>query len=766
MNILFEKIKRTLFITLTILSCNYNYSQMETSDEILVTKIEFETEDIYHSFYGANGSGSDNTFTPITSFKGNTYFVYIDALRRPILGKIENGQVTTSRLDKDDSDPYYVQDDGHNKFSIGVDKEGYIHVTGDLRNYGAQASMVYVDRYKDYNYSINPDGVNNILYWVSETPEDISSFEFLGGTPEKTIPGNGFEYPAFHSDMNGELYIRNKARVGTPGHYDGELAWTTARYNVETKSWTEIGGYTPDGFIGNEGNAHYQPLYKAVFWEDNGVGTAEGRNWYQGFAGDMRFDFNNRWHISTPINNDNDKEFMSEILYAYSDNGGETFYKADETAIQELPIRAEAGLNQGSIVAKDASLGYHLSHSVCFDKEGTPVITYTKFKTNTSEGASYYTGTYKYWNEENNTWSEEIDNPVGGLIRHTTVLDANGMISFISPHGGGEIVRTSELSTAINNDNVYRLEGNFQGIDQRGIREDNVLRGFLYDNNTASLKIVAAEWIPNLEPIPSEWTTIDFGNTAEENGMFHDIFQLKSTGTFDEDFSGQYVNQSIEGDFELQARIINVNYITDASFAGLMIRENNEESASYFGVAITSYEGVKTIAKDAEGFTSTQTSGYEPSEWLKITRTGNLLEAYRSDNGENWTKVDSKEIIMSSTVSYGLVTGSGNTVDVGHARIDHVAVELKDSSLSLQQLEKLDFSLYPNPTNGIINIDYANFFGGEKLQVIDIQGRVLVTQELEKTNSTVDISNLSPNVYFLKISNSKGQLGIKKLLIK
>ena len=129
-------------------------------------------------------------------------------------------------------------------------------------------------------------------------------------------------------------------------------------------------------------------------------------------------------------------------------------------------------------------------------------------------------------------------------------------------------------------------------------------------------------------------------------------------------------------------------------------------------------------------------------------------------------KVDSKEIAMSSAVSYGLVAGSGNTVDVGHARIDHVAVELKDSSLSLQQLEKLDFSLYPNPTNGIINIDYANFLGGEKLQVLDIQGRVLVTQELEKTNSTIDISNLSPNVYFLKISNPKGQLGIKKLLIE
>ena len=106
-------------------------------------------------------------------------------------------------------------------------------------------------------------------------------------------------------------------------------------------------------------------------------------------------------------------------------------------------------------------------------------------------------------------------------------------------------------------------DANFYGVDQRGIREKNVIRGYFYNSrdDSSKLQIRAMYGVPNLEPIPSEWTTTDIANTADENGMFHDIFQLKSTGTFDENFSGQYVNQSIEGDFELQARIINVNYI-------------------------------------------------------------------------------------------------------------------------------------------------------------------------------------------------------------
>jgi len=158
--------------------------------------------------------------------------------------------------------------------------------------------------------------------------------------------------------------------------------------------------------------------------------------------------------------------------------------------------------------------------------------------------------------------------------------------------------------------------------------------------------------------------------------MFHDIYQLKSSGTFDKKISGQYVNQTITGNFKLEARVINVNYITDSSFAGLMIRKSTDEDSSFFGVATTSYEGVKTISKNKSGeFETNQKEGYEPSEWLKITKIGNTLTSYRSDNGKKWMELARREIKMDETVTYGLISGSGNEKgEMSHARIDHVSL--------------------------------------------------------------------------------------------
>ena len=738
------------------------FSQQNIQEKILQnTTVEFETNDFYTSFYAG---GSENVFKPVVTYKGNTYFIYMDALRRPIIGKIADGEAFTNRLDKNDEEPYYVQDDGHNKFSIGVDREGYIHIIGDMHHYGAQTSQVYVDRYKDYHSSQNPEGKNNIMYWVSENPEDITNFVFRGGDEERTIPGNGFTYPSLHSDMNGKLYARHRARVGNGGHFDGEMGWVLAKYDEETQQWTELGEKTPSDF---EGWYDYEPLQKAIFWEDNGAlsGDGEGRNWYQGFAGYMCFDFNNRLHAAATINNNSDNPFMTDILYAYSDDEGMTFNKVNDTPVNQLPIRVEEGAHQGSVLAdeSDSPEGFFLMPSVAGDKEGTPIVTYTKFDSSNVYG--YHFGSYKYWNKDDGAWSEELDNPTGGYIRHIVALDVDGMMNYIE---GSKIIREFGLTTPSSTDSDVLVDGTLMALDYRAIIEQNVLRGLVYNATEGKLKVVSIKNEVELSSISDEWETTLLGNiTTDENGMFNDIFQLKSTGAFDENFSGQYVNQSIEGDFELEARIINVNYINDASFAGLMIRESDEDDTAYFGVAITSYEGVKTIYKDSEVvFDATQTEGYQPSEWLKIKRTDNLLEAYRSDNGKSWMLVDSKEIEIGNTVSGGLVAGSGNLDETSHARIDHVTIKTGNDLLSTEENDVLELSIYPNPAENTINITYSNFIGKEVLQIFDTNGRLIVNKSLEGVSTLVDVSSLQSGIYVLKIEDSKRQLTSKKLIMK
>ncbi len=59
-------------------------------------------------------------------------------------------------------------------------------------------------------------------------------------------------------------------------------------------------------------------------------------------------------------------------------------------------------------------------------------------------------------------------------------------------------------------------------------------------------------------------------------------------------------------------------------------------------------------------------------------------------------------------------------------------------------------SIYPNPTSGILNINYLS--GSTKnLQILDISGRIVLETSVADDTSTLNISNLQSGIYYLKI---------------
>jgi uncharacterized repeat protein (TIGR01451 family) len=70
-------------------------------------------------------------------------------------------------------------------------------------------------------------------------------------------------------------------------------------------------------------------------------------------------------------------------------------------------------------------------------------------------------------------------------------------------------------------------------------------------------------------------------------------------------------------------------------------------------------------------------------------------------------------------------------------------------------------SVYPNPTRGNVNISCNNNI--KSVQLYDIQGRLLQTNLIDKNETTIDISNQSNGIYFLKIISDKG-MGVKKIV--
>jgi hypothetical protein len=70
-------------------------------------------------------------------------------------------------------------------------------------------------------------------------------------------------------------------------------------------------------------------------------------------------------------------------------------------------------------------------------------------------------------------------------------------------------------------------------------------------------------------------------------------------------------------------------------------------------------------------------------------------------------------------------------------------------------------SIYPNPTNSIINIKCDNII--KSIELFDVQGRILGTKMISENSEVLDISDKANGVYFLKITSENGSK-VEKLI--
>jgi len=69
------------------------------------------------------------------------------------------------------------------------------------------------------------------------------------------------------------------------------------------------------------------------------------------------------------------------------------------------------------------------------------------------------------------------------------------------------------------------------------------------------------------------------------------------------------------------------------------------------------------------------------------------------------------------------------------------------------QLGKLKIMLYPNPTKGLLTIEVTNLPDNTKgaITIADASGKLLQESTSLKSTNTIDLSNQSPGMYFLRI---------------
>lgn len=376
--------------------------------------------------------------SPIMTHNGSIYYTWLDNQDRTMIAKkAPDGKITTNVIVAKTG-----IDKNHRLASLGVDKNGYIHVVYDMHG----------DPWK---------------YQVSDKPEDISSFTSQANTA-RAIPMGAQKtvtYPHFWKDNFGVLYVTFRAGAG-PFHDHGQSA-AIAKYDADAERWTMLGG-TDYKFSKS----------KVFFWSDSG-GHDTGS--YQSYRARLYFDTDNRMHVSWSafILGSHEKD-ESHIFYAYSDDGGQTFKKADGTTIKSLPITPA----NADVVAVSNPPIFGNMTSVGTQSNGKPIVFFHQ-----QRGEDFYSK----WT--GSSWSPRQTYP-GDRAR--VVVDSNGVVTAIDLNknrdglfnrssDGGQTWKSFQMAT-----------GAAETLDYVHFKETGDLRFQAIDGSTA--RVSTARFVGENEP--------------------------------------------------------------------------------------------------------------------------------------------------------------------------------------------------------------------------------------------------------------------------
>ena len=185
---------------------------------------------------------------------------------------------------------------------------------------------------------------------------------------------------------------------------------------------------------------------------------------------------------------------------------------------------------------------------------------------------------------------------------------------------------------------------------------------------------------PPPAPDPSAWVNGDIGNPAlagrasESGGTFSVTGAGSDIWNSADQFHFMY--RPVDGDVEIVARVVDVEYANAWSKAGVMIRQDLTASSAHALMVGTPAKGWAFQRRPVAAGVSVHSPGSftTPPGWVRLVRSGNTFSGYESTDGATWTLVGTETIDMAAGVYVGLAVTSHNTTMTSTATFTNVAV--------------------------------------------------------------------------------------------
>ena len=134
---------------------------------------------------------------------------------------------------------------------------------------------------------------------------------------------------------------------------------------------------------------------------------------------------------------------------------------------------------------------------------------------------------------------------------------------------------------------------------------------------------------------------------------------------------------------------------------------------------------------------------------------GSTVEHSVYEDGDNGSTTEHMKVIGGGHTWPGSVINSpGTNQDIDASMEIWLFFSRFDINgpLSVNEFEKNQVTIYPNPTNSTINLSLS-FSEEVNYELFSPLGQQLIIGTIKSSNQEIDISNLPPNIYYLKLAN-------------
>ena len=150
--------------------------------------------------------------------------------------------------------------------------------------------------------------------------------------------------------------------------------------------------------------------------------------------------------------------------------------------------------------------------------------------------------------------------------------------------------------------------------------------------------------------------------------------------------------------------------------------------------------------------------------FVDIVSTGdnNLVNYYKNDGLGNFTRlIIIDNMYRTNSPLFAEDVNGDNKIDIIASSSENGKIAWYKNSgvLSANQNSALDFTIYPNPSKNIININSKT-----DISHIKIYNPLGISVLYIKNTTKIDISNLSTGIYFIEVIDIDGSTGLKKII--